>query len=307
MKTLLKILGLGAFVATLIGGCASSDDPSQADDDEEMSEQDAVATSSSALGRCYCAQPYTCGHSISPSYMYPAAHAAMVAAGVGNGALLQTYGDAPASAGTHCPEPGTHYSAATDITTSSNPCGRVHALRMRGFAAWYRRPPTFSSHIHAVYAGTPALKTSLRNQIASFLSGRNGLVSNAIDNICPITQAEKNAVSNVHNGGSSGGGGGGSCVPGGHYCGGDKVSGDASTLYVCGGGVLRHCAHGCSVNPGTDDSCRCTPGGTYCGGDVVSGDSHTLYRCGSNGVSTTVVAHCANGCRVNPGSDDHCN
>ncbi len=183
---------------------------------------------------------------------------------------------------------------------------------MQGFAAYYRSPPSFSYHIHMVYAGTPSLKSSLKSQLSSFAAGRNGLANNEIETHCPITQAEKNAVADVRNGGSGGGGGGGSgtCVQGGYYCGGDKVSGSASTLYVCGSGgsasPVRACKHGCSINSGDDDSCRCSAGGAYCGGDQVSGNSSTLYRCGSNGVSTTVIARCSRGCSVNSGSDDSC-
>ena len=288
-------------------GCSSSGDEATSENEERETNDEAVATGSSELGTCYCAQPYTCGHSSSPSYMYSAAHSAMLRAGVPDSQLTQTYGDAPASVGTHCPEPGTSYSAATDVTPSSNPCGRVHNLRMQGFAAWYRVPPSFSYHIHAVYAGTPSLKSSLKSQLSSFAQGRNGLADNAVDNICPISQAEKNAVAQVHGGGGSSG----SCVPGGRYCGGDKVSGNANTLYRCGSdgksaSVIRSCTHGCSVNSGTDDSCRCSPGGAYCGGDVIDGNANTLYRCSSNGVSTTVISQCANGCRVNSGTDDSC-
>jgi hypothetical protein len=47
----------------------------------------------------------------------------------------------------------------------------------------------------------------------------------------------------------------------GDYCGGDKVSGgDKNTLYRCNGPgratVLRRCSAGCSVNTGTDDTCK---------------------------------------------------
>ncbi len=56
---------------------------------------------------------------------------------------------------------------------------------------------------------------------------------------------------------------GGSCVVGGSYCGGDKVSGDHNTLYLCHGKatptVIKHCADGCKVNPGADDSCAPAP------------------------------------------------
>ncbi len=57
---------------------------------------------------------------------------------------------------------------------------------------------------------------------------------------------------------------GGTCVAGGVYCGGDKVIGDAKTLYECNGPgaptVVEKCAAGCSVNAGRDDSCTSAPG-----------------------------------------------
>ncbi len=278
--------------------------------EEELAGDDTMVASSE-LGSCFCAAPFTCQHSNSPSRMFSGAHAAMLRAGVGDGSLIQTFGDAPASVGTHCPEPGVTWSAATDIVSGSNPCARVHDLRMQGFAAFSRGPPSFSVHIHAVYAGTPVLKSSLQSQLNSFAAGRNGLANNEIETHCPITQAERNAVSAVRNGGG-GGGGGGTCVPGGLYCGGDKVSGSASTLFRCNSdaktaSVVRACSHGCSVNAGDDDSCRCSPGGAYCGGDQITGNSSTLYRCGSNGVSSSVIARCSRGCSVNSGRDDSCN
>jgi hypothetical protein len=50
------------------------------------------------------------------------------------------------------------------------------------------------------------------------------------------------------------------CVVGGYYCGGDKVSGSASSLYQCNsegrGDLVKHCSKGCSVNKGVDDSCK---------------------------------------------------
>jgi murein DD-endopeptidase MepM/ murein hydrolase activator NlpD len=57
---------------------------------------------------------------------------------------------------------------------------------------------------------------------------------------------------------------GNDCVVGGRYCGGDKVSGDPKTLYLCKGPgtpkVVETCATSCQVNPGTDDSCALAPG-----------------------------------------------
>lgn len=54
--------------------------------------------------------------------------------------------------------------------------------------------------------------------------------------------------------------GSGNCVVGSNYCGGDKVTGDSSTLYRCTGGatgtVVQKCANGCRVNTGDDDACN---------------------------------------------------
>ena len=51
------------------------------------------------------------------------------------------------------------------------------------------------------------------------------------------------------------------CVPGGYYCGGDKVKGNASDLYKCnaagdGESLSKSCKNGCRVNEGRDDSCE---------------------------------------------------
>jgi hypothetical protein len=106
-----------------------------------------------------------------------------------------------------------------------------------------------------------------------------------------------------------------SCVAGGYYCGGDKLSGDSNTLFLCSGGltnqVVQVCSNGCSVNPGKNDTCKswgsgnCVTGGYYCGGDKVTGDRSTLYKCVS-GNSGTVAQACTNGCSVNAGKDDSC-
>ena len=56
---------------------------------------------------------------------------------------------------------------------------------------------------------------------------------------------------------------GNNCVPGGYYCGGDKVSGDPKTLYLCRGpgtpAVAQRCTTSCKVNSGVDDSCAVDP------------------------------------------------
>lgn len=254
-------IGLAALLTLpLVLACAAVPDlDGEVDPDvDDQTRDEAVETSTDALnGRtCYCAGKYACGHSSSASYMYSKARVALGAAGVPVSALTQTYGDATASVGTHCPEPGTAYSAATDIQQSADPCGRVRRLRAQGFAAWFRTAPEFPGnlHIHAIYAGAPGMKASLKRQVDSFLQGRNGLASNGIENHCPITEGEKNVVRAARAGGAS------TCVAGGSYCGGDKLTGDASTLYRCNadgkGTILQKCANGCSVNSGRDDACR---------------------------------------------------
>jgi hypothetical protein len=235
-------------------------DPEADDEVDAQTKAEAKGETSDALGRtCYCTGAAACGHSASPSYMYAGAHSAMLAAGVTDASLTQTFGDAPASVGTHCPEPGKPYSAATDIQIGSDPCGRTRKLRAQGFAAWFRTAPEFPGnlHIHAVYPGAPGIKTSLQHQVASFLDGRDGLAGNKIDAHCPITDSEKAAVRAAQAGSTTNAS---ACVAGGAYCGGDKVKGDASTLYRCNADgtttVIEACANGCAVKSGAEDACN---------------------------------------------------
>lgn len=301
----MRILFFWVAAFSVLAACGPTEAIVEGGEEAELSDE-ATSTETGELRRCFCPAPFTCRHSTSPSHMFPRAHAAMLRAGLTDGMLLQTFGDAEASVGTHCPEPGTDNSAATDTTVGATPCARVHALRMEGFAAWYRKPPTFSpAHIHMIWAAAPVMKSSLKSQVNSFLDGRNGLASNGIDTICPITQAEKNAVRAARDGD------GGRCVPGGDYCGGNKLAGASNKLYRCtaerDARLIRTCNHGCSVNPGADDSCRCVPHSNYCGEDQITGNPNTLYRCGANGVSRTPIAQCSRGCRVVPGAEDRCN
>jgi hypothetical protein len=262
--------------------------------------------------------------------MFPAASDAYRATGLAASRITQTIGNAPASAGYHARDGyanGQPYCAATDISTRGLSLTFIRRLLERmgrlGFAAFYRRPgydgwPSSQvAHIHAVYAGAH-MKSQLRGQVTDWLSGRNGLASHGPYRFFTPSAAAKAKVRCLFGlGCSSGGGGGstgGSCVSGGFYCGGDKVSGDRNTLYRCNGSsattVISRCAVGCSVNSGRDDSCRpagsCVKGGLYCGGDKLNGHPSVLYRC--NGSSApTVASRCANGCVVAPaGSDDHC-
>jgi hypothetical protein len=142
--------------------------------------------------------------------------------------------------------------------------------------------------------------------------GSSGTVVEACAHGCSVNSGRDDSCNASGGGGAPGSG---HCVPGGLYCGGDKVTGDSHTLYRCTSGssgtVVEHCANGCAINAGTDDSCRpatggnCVPGGLYCGGDKVNGDANTLYRC-TSGSSGTVVSHCSSGCAVRPGQNDAC-
>lgn len=109
----------------------------------------------------------------------------------------------------------------------------------------------------------------------------------------------------------------GTCVADGSYCGGDRVVGEADTIYRCaadgGGLLLRKCAGGCARDGGGGEGARCNlpdvpcqAGGNYCGGDKLDGDPRILYRCVANGAHT-ILERCTKGCRVMPeGSDDDC-
>lgn len=105
------------------------------------------------------------------------------------------------------------------------------------------------------------------------------------------------------------------CAAGdGEYCGGNGVTGDASTLFSCAGGkatALRKCTNGCVAElPGTDDYCAstkpCASGdGFYCGGNGVPGWKGTLYRC--TGGRARAERECPYGCAsMAAGTDDYC-
>lgn len=205
--------------------------------------------------------------------LHPRASDALRSIGITASRILQTIGNAPASAGTHAQDGvvnGHPYCAATDISVSGLSNAQIRNLLARlakvGFAAWFRWPghdgwpASEARHIHAVYANAK-MKVALRSQVRSWLVGRNGLVSNTLYSFFHWTAAEKAVVR--HKFAQSAGGttnGGSSCVVGGLYCGGDKISGDRATLFRCTGtgapAVVRHCANGCVVHPGSDDACR---------------------------------------------------
>lgn len=206
--------------------------------------------------------------------LHPRASAAMLSIGLSASRITQTIGSASASAGTHKQDgtvSGHPYSAATDISVRGLSTTQIHNLLEKlgkvGFAVWYRQPghdgwPSNQvAHIHAVYANCK-MKESLRSQVRSWLDGRNGLRSNTTYRFHAFSSTAKSTVRTKFRASASGTtNAGSSCVVGGHYCGGDKVSGDRHTLYRCTGAgapaVIEHCASGCVIAPpGQDDYCR---------------------------------------------------
>ena len=156
--------------------------------------------------------------------LHPRASDALRAAGVSSWRIMQTIGNAAASAGTHARDGyvnGQPYSAATDISvsglSSSQIANLLEKLGKVGFAAWYRHNGYDGwygvNHIHAVYANC-LMKTSLRSQVRSWLAGRNGLVSNTIYRFHTWSAAARAVVkakfAMSHEGTTNGGGG----VPG---------------------------------------------------------------------------------------------
>ncbi len=57
----------------------------------------------------------------------------------------------------------------------------MHWLKKAGFAAWYRKPPVFPYHIHAVLLDHRSASPAAKAQMVSYLNHRNGLVGDAYD------------------------------------------------------------------------------------------------------------------------------
>ena len=205
--------------------------------------------------------------------LHPRASDALRSIGVSASRIMQTIGNAAASAGTHAQDgvvDGHPYSAATDISVSGLSNAQIQNLLARlakvGFAAWFRWPghdgwpASEVRHIHAVYANAK-MKSALRSQVRSWLVGRNGLASNTLYGFFHWTAAEKAVVRHKFTQSADGTtNAGADCFVGGEYCGGDKISGDKATLFRCTGTgaptVVRHCANGCAIHSGDDDACR---------------------------------------------------
>ncbi len=121
--------------------------------------------------------------------LHPRASDALASLNVTAGRISQTIGNAAASAGTHAQDgtaEGRPYSAATDLSvrgmTEAQVSAFVDRLTEVGFVAFYRNPghdgwpASEARHIHAIWVAAP-MKLILRNQVADWHVGKNGLAS----------------------------------------------------------------------------------------------------------------------------------
>ncbi len=111
---------------------------------------------------------------------------------------------------TRKPHYGTHqqsgsnpdYGNAIDIPVEApTPAKRdaeIHALRMQGFAAWYRSTPG-NEHYHIVWAGSPTENLYNQEQIAAFNQRLDGYAHEATETNQPITDEEAKAVRDAFN------------------------------------------------------------------------------------------------------------
>jgi hypothetical protein len=78
---------------------------------------------------------------------------------------------------------GTHDGGGVVDLVAFDAARKVKVLRSLGFAAWHRTPAQgpWNEHIHAVLIGNEKLSRSARDQVAAYLSGRNGLRNGAAD------------------------------------------------------------------------------------------------------------------------------
>lgn len=97
-----------------------------------------------------------------------------------NKRIVQTVGDAAASAGFHHADgtlDGAPYTAAVDCSVrdlnGTQIATWIEELCRVGFAPYYRNWPD-NFHVHAVFAGVP-MKPELDGQMADFFAGRDGL------------------------------------------------------------------------------------------------------------------------------------
>ncbi len=82
-----------------------------------------------------------------------------------------------ASAGTH------DYDAVLDVAIAGMDWNVAQLfLRRHGWAAWWRKPPTFTNHIHMVSLGyTSRVGVFVPGQVSDYYANRSGLVGHAMD------------------------------------------------------------------------------------------------------------------------------
>jgi len=104
---------------------------------------------------------------------------------------------------------GVPYTGAVDISVRCLNASQIQTLLGRlasqGFAGWYRKDGqdgwTGPPHIHAVWAGCQ-LKPFLRQQVEAWLSGQNGLGTNAPYRFWQPSEEMKKQVLNLYRGGA---------------------------------------------------------------------------------------------------------
>jgi hypothetical protein len=222
--------------------------------------------------------------------LHPRASDALRAAGVSSWRIMQTIGNAPASAGTHARDGyvnGQPYSAATDISvsglSSSQIANLLEKLAKVGFAAWYRHNGYDGwygvNHIHMVYANC-LMKSSLRSQVRSWLAGRNGLVSNTTYHFHTWSAAARAVVKAKFAMSDYGTTNGGSGVPG-------RVNTAGEPLHVRSGVSLTSTIVG-SVADGAYVSIKCQKRGASVSGTY--GTTTLWDKIGSGYVSDAYVS-----------------
>jgi hypothetical protein len=125
----------------------------------------------------------------------------MSEAGIAPNRVVQTIGDAPASAHFHLQDgvdsAGHDYCAALDLSVrhpdvldSEQIQSVLDGLADHGFIGWYR-PWGADSHIHVVFCGV-RMKVQLRDQVHEWFDHRDGLADHGFDNFFMPTLEEGN-------------------------------------------------------------------------------------------------------------------
>jgi hypothetical protein len=138
--------------------------------------------------------------------LHPDASDALKYLNVTAGRVMQTIGNASASAGTHGQDgtAGGHaYSAATDLSVSGMSDAQIKVFLKQltnvGFVPFYRNPghdgwPSGEArHLHVIWAGAK-MKLSLRNQVRDWHVGKNGLASHTKYSFYTWTQCWRDSI-----------------------------------------------------------------------------------------------------------------